>query len=70
MDEQRARHQVMMALTELSEVQREVLILDVVNGYTVSEMASFLDLPYNTVYPRLKRARTLFDRALSALRDD
>ncbi len=70
MNEDRARHLVTMALTELNPHQRELLILNEVKQYSVTQMAELLDLPYTTVYPRLQRAKKVFHRALDALLDE
>ncbi len=45
------------ALNGLSEENRAVLMLVVVEGYTYSEVATALDIPIGTVMSRLSRAR-------------
>lgn len=45
------------ALNSLSEENRAVLMLVVIEGYTYSEVAVALDIPIGTVMSRLSRAR-------------
>lgn len=45
------------ALNSLSEENRAVLMLVVIEGYTYSEVAAALDIPVGTVMSRLSRAR-------------
>jgi RNA polymerase sigma-70 factor (ECF subfamily) len=45
------------ALDRLSEEQRTVLLLNVVEGFTCREIADILSVPFGTVMSRLARAR-------------
>ena len=55
---------VRKAMTELPEKYREVIALQVIGGYSGSEMAEMLDLPRATVNTRLFRARQHLRRIL------
>ena len=59
------------ALTHLSVKYREVLVLQVLGGYTGSEIAKMVDLPRATVNTRLFRARQQLRKCLEGkdLRD-
>lgn len=46
-----------IALKNLPEKYREPLVLQVLEGYTLEEIARMSDLPRNTVATRLHRAR-------------
>lgn len=51
-------------LQELDEAKREVFILADLEQLTAPEIAEVLELPLNTVYSRLRRARAEFEEAL------
>lgn len=51
-------------LQELDEAKREVFILADLEQMTAPEIAEVLELPLNTVYSRLRRARAEFEEAL------
>lgn len=52
-----AASEIMTALAQLSEEQREVLVLVAVEGLRYAEVAKILGLPIGTVMSRLGRAR-------------
>lgn len=52
------------AITKLPEKYRDVLVLQVIGGYTGAEMADMLELPRATVNTRLFRARQQLRRDL------
>jgi RNA polymerase sigma-70 factor (ECF subfamily) len=56
---------VLEALDRLSEEQRTVLILGVVEGFTAREMSEILNVPAGTVMSRLSRARQAMRNALA-----
>jgi RNA polymerase sigma-70 factor (ECF subfamily) len=51
-------------LQELDEPKREVFMLAELEQLTAPEIAQMLEVPLNTVYSRLRRARIEFQRAL------
>ncbi len=51
-------------LQELDESKREVFILADLEQMTAPEIAELLEIPLNTVYSRLRRARSEFEEAL------
>lgn len=51
-------------LQELDEAKREVFILADLEQLTAPEIAEALEVPLNTVYSRLRRARAEFEEAL------
>jgi RNA polymerase sigma-70 factor, ECF subfamily len=51
-------------LQELDETKREVFILADLEQMTAPEIAELLEIPLNTVYSRLRRARSEFEEAL------
>jgi RNA polymerase sigma-70 factor (ECF subfamily) len=53
-------------LDRLAEDKRMVLLLVEVEGMTAPEVAEALQLPLNTVYSRLRRARREFSAAFEA----
>lgn len=59
-----AREAVVRALTRLPDAQREVLVLHVLEGLEITEVAVALDISENAVSTRLYRAR----RAMEASR--
>ena len=54
------------ALNSLSEENRAVLMLVVIEGYTYSEVAAALDIPIGTVMSRLSRARHRLGQRMTA----
>lgn len=52
------RHEVKMALAQLSEVQREALVLAYFGGRTYREVAAELDIPEGTAKTRLRDGLT------------
>jgi RNA polymerase sigma-70 factor, ECF subfamily len=52
-------------LAELDEPRRELLALVDLHGMTVPEAAATLDMPLNTAYSRLRKARIAFEAALA-----
>jgi RNA polymerase sigma-70 factor (ECF subfamily) len=52
-------------LQELEETKREVFILADLEQMTAPEIAEVLEIPLNTVYSRLRRARSDFESALT-----
>jgi RNA polymerase sigma-70 factor, ECF subfamily len=53
------------ALARLSGEHREILMLGIVEGFSVKELASILSLPVGTVMSRLSRARARLRELLS-----
>ena len=51
-------------LQELDDAKREVFVLAELEQLTAPEIAQALELPLNTVYSRLRRARLEFEQAL------
>ena len=56
-------------LQELDEPKREVFILAELEQLTAPEIAQALEIPLNTVYSRLRRARLEFEEALARHRE-
>jgi RNA polymerase sigma-70 factor (ECF subfamily) len=54
------------ALNSLSEENRAVLMLIVIEGYTYQEVATALDIPIGTVMSRLSRARQRMGERMKA----
>jgi RNA polymerase sigma-70 factor (ECF subfamily) len=54
------------ALNNLSEENRAVLMLVVIEGYTYQEVATMLDIPIGTVMSRLSRARQRLGERMNA----
>jgi RNA polymerase sigma-70 factor (ECF subfamily) len=52
-------------LAELDEPRRELLALVELHEMTVPEAAAALDMPLNTAYSRLRKARLAFEAALA-----
>ncbi|MBL9100423.1 MAG: RNA polymerase sigma factor [Myxococcales bacterium] len=55
-------------LDQLVDEQREVFVLAEVSGFSAPEIAAALGLNINTVYSRLRLARSRLQRALESLR--
>lgn len=51
------RERMRVALRQLSDDQRLALMLSVVQGYTVPEIAAAMDKPENTVYSHITRGK-------------
>ena len=62
-----ARRIVFGALDRLNDEQRAVFVLHELEGKSVPEISSELDVPLNTVYSRLRLARGRFAAAASRL---
>jgi RNA polymerase sigma-70 factor (ECF subfamily) len=56
---------VARVLAELDEPRRELLALVDLHELTVPEAAAALDMPLNTAYSRLRKARIAFEAALA-----
>ncbi len=56
-------------LQELDDAKREVFILAELEQLTAPEIAQALEIPLNTVYSRLRRARQEFEAALERQRE-
>lgn len=63
-----ALSQVNQALSQLDVERRAVLMLIDMDGCSAVEVAEALSIPLNTVYSRLRRARTEFSEVLGRLR--
>jgi RNA polymerase sigma-70 factor (ECF subfamily) len=63
------RSQVLKAVEQLPEAQRDVMLLVAVEGFSYKEAADVLDVPIGTVMSRLSRARQAIG-ALFQPRDD
>jgi len=50
--------QIMAALAQLSDEQRQLVTLVIVEGYSYAEAAQILEIPIGTVMSRVARART------------
>ena len=55
-----ARAVVAAAIAELTEDHRAIFVLVELQGEAITDVATGLDLPLNTAYSRLRRARTQF----------
>jgi RNA polymerase sigma-70 factor (ECF subfamily) len=64
------RHDILQALEHLSDDQREVLLLIVLEGLTYAECARLLSIPVGTVMSRLSRARQSLRSLLGEKTDD
>ena len=65
-----ARAVVASAIAELTEDHRAIFVLVELQGEAITEVAAGLDLPLNTVYSRLRRARAQFRDIVTRLRYD
>lgn len=61
------QHLVLTALDSLTLTHRAVFVLHEIEGYSIPEIARMLDLPPNTLYSRLRRAREQFVGAVRRL---
>jgi RNA polymerase sigma-70 factor, ECF subfamily len=57
--------EILSALDHLSGEHREILMLGVVEGFSIKELSSILDVPTGTVMSRLSRARARLRELLS-----
>ncbi len=57
-----------LALTRVSLDRRAVLLLHEIEGHSIPEIATSLDIPVNTAYSRLRLARQEYDLAVRRLR--
>lgn len=60
----RARDVLLRVLEEMSPERRAVFFLHEMEERSVVEIAEMLDVPINTLYSRLRRARQQFERAV------
>ena len=60
-----ASAEINSALDNLSSEHREILMLGVVEGFAIKELATILDVPVGTVMSRLSRARARLREMLS-----
>lgn len=60
-----ASAEINSALNNLSSEHREILMLSVVEGFSIKEVAAILGVPAGTVMSRLSRARARLREALS-----
>ena len=61
------RDTLQTALRQLPEDQRAVVVLRLVEGYSVSETAKMLDVPMGTVASRLSRAQQALQQILKPI---
>ncbi len=62
-----ARDLARLALNKVEPSRRAVLVLAMIEGMTVPEIATTLQIPLNTAYSRLHRAREEFSEAATRL---
>lgn len=67
LERSRLRERLRLALAELPDTFREVVILRCVEGFSYQEIASILGCPTGTVMSRLARGRALLRRRLASL---
>ncbi|HKO50754.1 MAG TPA: sigma-70 family RNA polymerase sigma factor [Polyangiaceae bacterium] len=60
-ERKRAREQLTRVLSRMSDARRSVFVLFTLEGFSLAEIASQLQLPYGTVASRLARARRDFE---------
>jgi RNA polymerase sigma-70 factor (ECF subfamily) len=58
---------LMRALDTLDLERRAVFVMHEIDGLTAPEIAESLEIPLNTVYSRLRRAREVVERAVRSL---
>lgn len=68
--EESRRRQVHRALHELTEINREIILLKEIQGLPLHEIASMLRIPLGTVKSRSNRARIELAQKLAALSAD
>lgn len=56
-------------LNKMSLDQRAVFVMFEVDGLTGQEIADMMDCPLQTIFSRLRRARTVFERELARVRN-
>jgi RNA polymerase sigma-70 factor (ECF subfamily) len=54
-------------LSKLSDEQREVFVMMEMEGFSAPELSALLGIPENTIYSRLRLARTAFNTAVARL---
>lgn len=65
-DEQAEKRRLVLGgLSKLSLLQRAVVVMHDLDGYTAPEIAAALEVPLNTVYSRLRLGRARFVEAIS-----
>ena len=64
------REEIRTALAQLPFVQREIILLRDIEGFSYKEMAEMLDCPLGTIMSRLARARDRFRTLLVIRRHD
>lgn len=67
LDNQRLRHRVLLALAKLPLKRRAVFIMHEIDQQPAPTIATALELPVNTVYSRLRKARAEFKKAYQAV---
>jgi len=67
--EDQARRMVLRALDDLDDERRAVLVMHDIEGTPVPEIAEATGVPLNTLYSRLRSARTQLKAAVDRLRD-
>ena len=60
------REQIRMAIADLPELYREIIVLRDLEGFSYQEIATMLECPAGTVMSRLGRARAKLRRALAS----
>ena len=68
-DAQDTRQLVQRALSQLPDKFRAVLVLRLMDGYSVKETADILEIPAGTVLSRLARAQIKFRQAIKKLEE-
>ncbi len=68
-EESSRRRTLWRALGDLSEINREIVLLKDMQGLPLEEIAAMLDLPLGTIKSRTHRARLELARAVQALED-
>lgn len=59
--------EVMQAVLSLPSKYKDVIYLFYYEGYSVDEIAGFLDQKYNTIYSKLHRARAILKKKLGGI---
>jgi RNA polymerase sigma-70 factor (ECF subfamily) len=62
------REQIRLAIDDLPEPHREIIVLRDIEGFSIQEIATMLSCPAGTVMSRLGRARAKLRRSLSSWR--
>ncbi len=66
-ESEESRRLIYRALDQLSEANREIILLKEIQGLKLEEIASMLDIPLGTVKSRSNRARLELARAVLAI---